>query len=659
MTTLDDLDFGQTIRGFAPGQKLLKRYTLTRVLGQGGMGVVWLARDEELERDIALKFLPEIVVNDRSSLNELKRETRRSLELTHPNIVRIYDFVQDATIAGISMEYIDGDTLRNLRGDKESSVFETSEIAEWVRQLCGALEYAHNHASIVHRDLKPANLMINGKGQLKVADFGIARSLSESMSQVTVQRGVSGTLVYMSPQQLAGDPASPLDDIYALGATLYELLTGKPPFFSGDIWSQVREKTPQSIAERRAELGAAVGAVPENWQATIMACLAKDPAQRPQSAAQVGIQLGLMTSAEIIAPVVRRSETSTSSTTNSAASSSTFPLDLGPAKKLPILPIGIAAAALTIIGGWYFGIHKPHLREQEAAAAQAAQAEIDRAQRHTAIAPSEQKSNTTSAPAAFGGLIVKTDPPSAMVKVGDLAPAQSPAIFQQLARGAYQVAVTADGYESMIVPAEVRDGQVADLGTVKLTRSVGEAQILTASSGATYELKSKSTLQIVSKGEAPAAVRDLPTGEYELTVLKPGWPARKQPLVISKEQPARAEFDFTGGHVNLVSEPAGATVEANGEKLGVTPIEIKDVEPGQTTYTFTLNGYKTASLKATIKPGETTPVVATLTRGSSGGGGKVNTKRDTSEENSSERKSGAPSWLRYIPSGGGPRPPFP
>src|SRR4051812_25259686 len=100
---------------FTEGQVLLERYTLKRVLGQGGMGVVWLARDEELEREVALKFLPSIVVNDRASLLELKRETKRTLELTHPNIVRTYNFVQGSTIAGISMEYVDSDTLRNRR----------------------------------------------------------------------------------------------------------------------------------------------------------------------------------------------------------------------------------------------------------------------------------------------------------------------------------------------------------------------------------------------------------------------------------------------------------------------------------------------------------------------------------------------------------------
>src|SRR5947209_11909717 len=174
-----------TLREYGSGQKLFGRYTLIRILGRGGMGIVWVARDEELEREVALKFLPDLIIHDRAVLNELKRETKRSLELTHPHIVRIYDFVHDQRSACISMEYIDGDTLSNLRAQKERKVFEPDEIAGWISQFCEALDYAHNHARVIHRDLKPSNLMVNQRGDLKVADFGIARSLADSASRLT------------------------------------------------------------------------------------------------------------------------------------------------------------------------------------------------------------------------------------------------------------------------------------------------------------------------------------------------------------------------------------------------------------------------------------------------------------------------------------------
>jgi len=283
----DDLDFGATVRGMATGQKVFNRYTLQKILGRGGMGVVWLAHDDELERDIAMKFLPEIVALDKQSIRDLKRETRRSLDLTHPHIIRIYDFVQDATSAAISMEFVAGDTLGSLKADTGPGRFEVSEIQTWVKHLCEALEYAHTKAQVVHRDLKPANLMIDAAGDLKIADFGIAANISDSVSRVSQQAGSSGTPVYMSPQQMMGEPPAVTDDIYALGATLYDLLTGKPPFYSGNVMMQVMNKQPEGLAARRQLLETTGTEIPAAWEETIMACLAKEADQRPESAGEV------------------------------------------------------------------------------------------------------------------------------------------------------------------------------------------------------------------------------------------------------------------------------------------------------------------------------------------------------------------------------------
>ncbi|PYL74668.1 MAG: hypothetical protein DMF26_10355, partial [Verrucomicrobia bacterium] len=269
------------------------RYTLVKVLGRGGMGIVWLARDEELERDVALKFLPDLMIQDRAVLDQLKRETKRCLELTHPRIVRIHDFVHDERSGCISMEYIDGETLSNLRSEKERKVFEPYEIADWIGQLCDALDYAHTHAKVIHRDLKPANLMVNQSGDLKVTDFGIARSLVDSASRLTLEQSRSGTLIYMSPQQLSGDRGTHLDDIYSLGASIYELLTSKPPFYSGNIDRQICERIAPSMTERRKELDIEPALVPAIWEDTVAACLAKDPSRRPQSAAEIAQRLQL------------------------------------------------------------------------------------------------------------------------------------------------------------------------------------------------------------------------------------------------------------------------------------------------------------------------------------------------------------------------------
>src|SRR5436853_1726855 len=233
------------------------------------MGIVWLARDEELERDVALKFVPDLMIQDHSVFDQLKRETKRCLELTHPHIVRIHDFVHDERSGGISMEYIDGETLSNLRAEKEQRVFEPDEIATWISQLCDALDYAHNRANVIHCDLKPANLMVNQRGDLKISDFGIARSLSDSVSMLTMEQGRSGTLVFMSPQQLDGERGTPLDDVYSFGATMYELITSKPPFSSGNIDRQIREKIPPSMAARRKDLEVEGEPIDDTWEKVV------------------------------------------------------------------------------------------------------------------------------------------------------------------------------------------------------------------------------------------------------------------------------------------------------------------------------------------------------------------------------------------------------
>src|SRR5207247_4539532 len=282
-----------TSREFGSGQKVFGRYTLIKVLGRGGMGIVWLARDEELERDVALKFLPHLMIRDHAVFDQLRREANRCLELTHPHIVRIHDFVHDERSGCISMEYIDGETLSNLRAEKEQRVFEPDEIARWMSQLCDALDYAHNRANVIHCDLKPANLMVNQQGDLKIQDFGIARSLTDPVSRLTVEQGRSGTLVYMSPQQLNGERWTQLDDIYSLGATIYELLTSKPPFYSGNIDRQICERVAPSMTERRKELELEPPLVRPVWEDAIASCLAKDPSRRPQSADEAAQRLQL------------------------------------------------------------------------------------------------------------------------------------------------------------------------------------------------------------------------------------------------------------------------------------------------------------------------------------------------------------------------------
>jgi serine/threonine protein kinase len=258
-----------------------------RKSGRGGFGVVWHARDEELQLDVALKFLPDLVARDPEAIEDLKREIRRGLRLAHSGIVRVNNFLRDEQLAAISMEYIDGTTLRQCKQAAPGGCLDAEDLRPFIEQLVEILAYVHDVARLVHRDLKPGNVMLTGHGEIKIADFGIASSVTDSMTRMTSTPVSGGTVSYMSPQQARGESPAVTDDIYALGATVFELLTGKPPFFRGDIVLQTCEVPPPTMNARREELGVTGKApIPQSWELAVEACLAKEPHLRPQSVRQ-------------------------------------------------------------------------------------------------------------------------------------------------------------------------------------------------------------------------------------------------------------------------------------------------------------------------------------------------------------------------------------
>ncbi len=268
-----------------PGTRVAgARYLLKRLLGRGPFSEVWLARDREPEQDIALKFLPQTVREDAALMERLKQETRRSARLIHAGIARVYEWVHDLELVAVAMEYAQGWSLATLQVDRPQRRYGPGEIAPWIRQICAALAYAHGEIGLVHRDLKPSNLLLDAREQVKITDFSLAQTVREALTpkgQLT-----QGTLAYFSPQQIKGAEPSALDDVYSLGANIYTLLTGTPPFHAGKILAQVFELPPPSMTERLAQLGIH-DSIPKAWEQTVAACLAKDPGRRPQSAGEV------------------------------------------------------------------------------------------------------------------------------------------------------------------------------------------------------------------------------------------------------------------------------------------------------------------------------------------------------------------------------------
>jgi len=272
----------------SPGVKIgAGRYQLKKELGRGAMGQVWLAKDTQLDEYVAIKVLPSDVANDAVCLLDLKREVQKSRKLSHDNIIRIHDLIQlPGENPFVSLEFVQGTDLHAIQMNQSDRIFGWEEVKPYVLQLCDALDYAHER-KIVHRDLKPANIMITNDGVLKLADFGIAASIADSTGRSSMADVISGTPQFMSPQQMLGEAPRASDDIYALGATMYCLLTGRPPFHTGDIAQQAQHITPAPLEQRLTEFGLE-NEVPGYVNDVVMSCLAKDAAARPASVGAIG-----------------------------------------------------------------------------------------------------------------------------------------------------------------------------------------------------------------------------------------------------------------------------------------------------------------------------------------------------------------------------------
>ncbi len=271
------------------------RYNLLWMLGKGGSCMVWLAQDERLNAVVALKFLLPETSADPQLLKELRIEAMRSRPLAHPNIVQLYDLYEAPDERPfLIMEHVDGSSLHTLRMQQPNQILTWEFLKPVALQICQALDYAHSEG-LVHRDLKPANLMIDRRGRLKLADFGISSAINDARARLFDIRDFRGTATFMSPQQMDGEPPQVTDDIYAFGATLYELLASRPPFFAGNIEEQVRTLHPQPIQAALQELGKH-NHVPPYVGSLIQACLRKDPSERPQSVQELMTNIGGLTS---------------------------------------------------------------------------------------------------------------------------------------------------------------------------------------------------------------------------------------------------------------------------------------------------------------------------------------------------------------------------
>ena len=279
----DTINDAVTMAGGAEGALLANRYRIVRQLGQGGMGSVWLAEDTQLDNKLfAIKMLPSILVSNKRAYRQLKEEALVAMKLTHPNIVTLRAFEENNGNPFLVMDYIDGQTLDDYLYEKckvesvkckVSGGLSEDEVIRLLKPIAAALDYAHGEG-VVHRDVKPANVMIRKDGHPFILDFGIAREIQETMTRVTGKLS-SGTLLYMSPEQLRGLPPKASQDVYSFASMAYECLKGEPPFSRGQIEYQILNEKPKPLPERL------------RLSASIMRGLSKTPENRPDTCVKV------------------------------------------------------------------------------------------------------------------------------------------------------------------------------------------------------------------------------------------------------------------------------------------------------------------------------------------------------------------------------------
>jgi eukaryotic-like serine/threonine-protein kinase len=272
------IDAGQRVFG--------GRYESRRRVGSGGMAEVYLAYDQLLDREVAVKALNDELASDPQFVERFRREARAAARLSHPNIVALHDYGATDDAYFIVMEFIDGQTVGDLVEAK--GAMDPVRVAEIASDVASALERAH-HSGLVHRDISAGNVMISSSGETKVTDFGIARVMDEHDQQTTAgAKTVFGTAAYISPEQAQGQSVDERTDLYSLGVVMFEMLTGRPPFMAENSLALAS----QHVLNDPPRPSSLNGAIPPPLDAVVLRALAKRPEERFESAAAMREELG-------------------------------------------------------------------------------------------------------------------------------------------------------------------------------------------------------------------------------------------------------------------------------------------------------------------------------------------------------------------------------
>ncbi len=499
-----------------PGVIIAGRYEVMRELGRGGMGVVYLALDRELDRNVALKVIPTEFSQDPRAVENLKRETTIALDLTHEHIVHFYNLDTWEGQAFVTMEYVDGGTLAHLLADKGGKL-SLKEALPFLEQMAAALDYAHRQKPpVVHRDIKPLNMLLTGDGLIKVVDFGLARVLQDSATRVTRQT-TAGTLAYMAPEQVRGKGIGPWTDIYAFACVAYEMLEGVPPYHTGDLLWQIMNEPPEPIQ-----------GVPGYVNEALRAGLGKDPQARPESAgALVEMLAGKMkVKGGGRGPSKKKGKKAKRGGAGAGASTSA---SQGMRGKGLWKYLAVAAVVLSVIAAVVFWWLNPMFGD---------------------------------APV----LTVESTPPEAVFYLDDHKMGLTPMELKRLSDGVHKIRLTKDKYQDHKESVFVEQGKTCEVEAGLEPLPIGDAEMTSEPVGA--EVYVDGTFM----GKTPLELTGLKKGKRKVRFSKKGYEERYEEVEIVPLKKASLHGILEGlyGGLKVTSKPEGASVYVNGAKKGQT-----------------------------------------------------------------------------------------
>jgi serine/threonine-protein kinase len=596
-----------------PPRVFSERYELIHLIARGGMAEVYRARDRLLDRPVALKVLfPELSV-DRSFVERFRREAQAAANLSHPNIVPVFDWGEDTGTYFIVMEFIDGRPLSSIL--KTAGPLSPERTADVGAHVAAALGYAHKHG-VIHRDVKPGNVLITDEGQVKVTDFGIARAINTEES-LTQTGAVMGTATYFSPEQAEGIGVDARSDIYSLGVVLFEMATGRPPFL-GDTPVAVASKHVRDHPPAPRELNPSI---PPTFEAIILKAMAKNPDHRYATAEDLradllrfteGRSVSAMTDSTTVVPVAGQDATqvvgavagmeATRAVAASTQADAEDEEDERGANRTRTYAIILAILLILLVVAGYFlgrnlgyfgGSSSFNLQSVVGKPVAEATAELKNDGLNTSIV----NQISTDAP----GTVISTDPsPGALVKKGDTI-----TLHKAVAAPVAKVQVPAGITNTSVSEAEATlRGVGLTYTVVNRTNNATKGTVLSTNptSGTTVKVGSSVTLT-VSAGPADVQV----------------------PSVIGQTELAAGNLLGSVGLNASIGTPQSSTQYGPGLVIISTPGPGALVPPGSSVTIVVSTGpppTTTTTPPTTTSPSTTTPSSTTTTNPGPGGAGQ-------------------------------------